>query len=48
MICCVCDEDEPIFTKCVRCDKIFCNICVEIEKRLKTPLLNKNSVLHFL
>ncbi len=47
MICFLCDEEENEYTKCVRCDKVYCKICLDLEKELKTPILNNNNICIF-
>lgn len=47
MNCYLCDENEKEYTQCNNCHKVFCKICLDIEKKLKSPILNKNNICIF-
>lgn len=44
--CELCNEidDEKFFKECKTCPRSFCLSCIDIEKRLKSPLLSKENI----
>lgn len=47
MICYLCDEEEKEYTLCNRCQKVYCKVCLDLEKELKSPILNRNNICIF-
>jgi len=47
MICFLCEETENDYTRCIKCEKVFCKTCLDVEKQLKSPLLSKNDICIF-
>ena len=44
MQCCVCSSSEGEFIQCEFCNKLFCIICIEVERKKKQYLLSRDGV----
>lgn len=47
MLCCLCNEEELEYIQCLKCSRKFCSICVEIEKKLKSPIISNKRICIF-
>ncbi len=47
MICCLCNEEEKFYTKCVSCSRVFCKTCVDLEQKLKSPIISNKRICIF-